>query len=68
MENFFASPRDDIELTMRLSRRDMYPRLHIELAPIYHDLHVEAARFQQNAMIPFVTRNKRWRFDDLLRV
>ncbi|VDM08245.1 unnamed protein product [Wuchereria bancrofti] len=67
VENFFASPRDDIELTMRLSRRDMYPRLHVELAPIYQDLHIEAARFQQNAITPFPIRNRRWRFDDLLR-
>lgn len=31
VDNFFSSPRDDIELTMRLSRRDIYPRLHIDL-------------------------------------
>ncbi|KAK6104585.1 hypothetical protein QQG55_16830 [Brugia pahangi] len=67
VENFFASPRDDIELTMRLSRRDMFPRLHVELAPIYQDLHIEAGRFQQNALTPFHIKNRRWRFDDLLR-
>ncbi|EFO21613.1 hypothetical protein LOAG_06873 [Loa loa] len=67
VENFFASPRDDIELTMRLSRRDMYPRLHIELAPIYQDLHIEAAHFQQDAITPFAVRNKNRHFDDLLR-
>ncbi|VDK81015.1 unnamed protein product [Litomosoides sigmodontis] len=68
VESFFASPRDDIELIMRLSRRDLYPRLHIELAPIYHDLHVQAARFQQHAATPFTIANRRRRFDDLLRV
>uniref|UniRef100_A0A0R3QWT3 Apt1 domain-containing protein n=1 Tax=Brugia timori TaxID=42155 RepID=A0A0R3QWT3_9BILA len=67
VENFFASPRDDIELTLRLSRRDMFPRLHVELAPIYQDLHIEAGRFQQNALTPFHIKNRRWRFDDLLR-
>ncbi|VBB34168.1 unnamed protein product [Acanthocheilonema viteae] len=67
VENFFASPRDDIELTMKLSRRDLYPRLHIELAPIYHDLHIQAARLQQNAITPFTVGSRRWRFDDLLR-
>ncbi|CAG9530011.1 unnamed protein product [Cercopithifilaria johnstoni] len=67
VENFFASPRDDIELIMKLSRRDLYPRLHIELAPIYHDLRIQAAQFEQNAITPFAVGSKRWRFDDLLR-
>uniref|UniRef100_A0A0R3RT54 Uncharacterized protein n=1 Tax=Elaeophora elaphi TaxID=1147741 RepID=A0A0R3RT54_9BILA len=68
VENFFASPRDDIELTMKLSRRNVYPRLHIELAPIYHELHIQAARLQQNAIIPFTIGSRHRRFDDLLRV
>lgn len=68
MENFFASPRDDIELIMKLTRRDLYPRLHIELAPIYHDLHIQAARVQQTTTTPFTIANRRWHFDDLLRV
>lgn len=68
VENFFSNPRDDIELTMRLSRRDVYPRLHIEFAPIYkHHLRSEADRLQQTVINPYV-RNKLWRFDDLLHV
>ncbi|KAM3718496.1 Spindle assembly checkpoint component MAD3 [Dirofilaria immitis] len=67
VENFFASPRDDIELTMRLSRRDIYPRLHIELAPIYENLQIEASHFQKTKITPFDIRKRRRRFDDLLR-
>ncbi|MCP9263639.1 hypothetical protein DINM_007026 [Dirofilaria immitis] len=61
------SPRDDIELTMRLSRRDIYPRLHIELAPIYENLQIEASHFQKTKITPFDIRKRRRRFDDLLR-
>uniref|UniRef100_A0A915PKX7 Uncharacterized protein n=1 Tax=Setaria digitata TaxID=48799 RepID=A0A915PKX7_9BILA len=70
VENFFASPRDDIEVTMKLSRRDMYPRLHVELSPIYGDLHIEAARFRQNTTtvpVPLTIGSRRRRFDDILR-
>ncbi|VDM93659.1 unnamed protein product [Onchocerca ochengi] len=67
VENFFATPRDDIELVIRLSRRDMYPRLHIELAPIYADLHDQVSRFQQHTVAPFDITRRRQRFDDLLR-
>ncbi|VDO75283.1 unnamed protein product [Onchocerca flexuosa] len=46
----------------------MYPRLHIELAPIYEHLHDQISRFQQPTVTPFDIIKRRRRFDDLLRV
>lgn len=33
IDQYFESPRDDIDLMLRISRNDMLPRLHIDLQP-----------------------------------
>ncbi|VDM44167.1 unnamed protein product [Toxocara canis] len=33
VDQYFESPRDDIELTLRISRNGLLPQLHVELQP-----------------------------------